>query len=81
MKGLEFVDKHKGYTKRFAADIIKQVLDSNIHSVAERNDLSDEEVQSMLNSQASLILEIDLTRLKRIGIDEIALVKGRAISS
>ena len=76
-EGLEFVDKHKGYTKRFAADIIKQVLDSNIHSVAERNDLSDEEVQSMLNSQASLILEIDLTRLKRIGIDEIALVKGQ----
>jgi len=54
-----------------------QVLDTNIHSVAVRNDLSDEEVQSMLNSQASSILEIDLTQLKRLGIDEIALVKGQ----
>ena len=76
-EGLEFMDKHKGYTKRFAAHIIKQVLDSNIHSVAERNDLTDEEVQSMLDSQASSLLKIDLTRLKRLGIDEIALVKGQ----
>lgn len=74
---LDFVDKQRRYTKRFAVNIIKQVLDSNIHSVAERNDLSDEEVQSMLNSQASSLLKIDLTRLKRLGIDEIALVKGQ----
>ncbi len=74
---LDFVDKQRGYTKRLAADITKQVLYSNIHSVAERNDLSDEEVQSMLDSQAPSILEIDLIRLKRLGIDEIALVKGQ----
>ena len=74
---LDFVDKQRRYTKRFAVNIIKQVLDSNIHSVATRNDLSDEEVQSMLDSQASSILEIDLTGLKRLGIDEIALIKGQ----
>ena len=74
---LDFIDKQRGYTKRFAANIIRQVLDSNIHSVAVRNDLSDEEVQSMLNSQSSSILKIDLTQLKRLGIDEIALVKGQ----
>jgi transposase len=45
---LSFVDKSKGYTKRLAIDIVQQVLNSNIHSVAERNDLSDEEVESML---------------------------------
>jgi len=71
------VEQQRGYTKRFAANIIEQVLDSNIHSVAERNDLSDAEVQSMLNSQASSILKIDITRLKRLGIDEIALGKGQ----
>ena len=76
-EGLDFVDKQRGYTKRFAANIIQQVLDSNIHSVAERNDLSDEEVQSMLNSQAPSMLEVDLSGLKRLGIDEIALVKGQ----
>jgi transposase len=46
---LDFVDKQRGYTKRFAIEIVQQVLDSNIHSVAERNDLSESEVQSMLD--------------------------------
>jgi transposase len=74
---LNFVDSSKGYTKRLAAQIIQQVLNSNIHSVAERNDLSDEEVESMLKGQASQILNINLSQLKRLGIDEIALVKGQ----
>ncbi|MBA3923427.1 MAG: ISL3 family transposase [Nostocaceae cyanobacterium] len=74
---LNFVDKKRGYTKRFAAYITKQVKIGNIHSVAERNDLSDEEVASMLESQASSIIQIDLSQVKRIGIDEIALVKGQ----
>ncbi len=72
---LDFIEKNRGYTKRLAADIIKQVLDSNIRSVALRNDLTDEEIESMLNAQAILIESIDFTRVKRIGIDEIALVK------
>ncbi|BDI17707.1 ISL3 family transposase [Nostoc cf. commune SO-36] len=74
---LDFVDKNKGYTKRLAQDIVQQVLDSNIHSVAKRNDLSDEEVESMLKGQVSQILNINLTQIKRLGIDEIALVKGQ----
>jgi transposase len=74
---LDFVEKNKAYTKRLAVDIVQQVLDSNIHSVAERNDLSDEEVESMLRSQASKILNINLSQVKRLGIDEIALVKGQ----
>jgi transposase len=50
---LDFVERNKRYTKRLAVDIVQQVLDSNIHSVAERNDLSDEEVESMLKAQTS----------------------------
>ena len=76
-ESLNFVDKSKGYTKRLARDIVEQVLDSNIHSVAERNDLSDEEVESMLKAQVSQILNINLSQVKRLGIDEIALVKGQ----
>jgi len=76
-ENLNFVDKSKGYTKRLAIDIVKQVLDSNIHSVAKRNDLSDEEVESMLKAQVSQILNINLSQVKRLGIDEIALVKGQ----
>jgi len=74
---LDFVERNKRYTKRLAVDIVQQVLDSNIHSVAERNDLSDEEVESMLKSQTYQILNINLSQLKRLGIDEISLVKGQ----
>jgi transposase len=74
---LDFVDKQRGYTKRLADNIVKQVLDSSIRSVAERNDLSDEEVVSMLEAQATSMREIDLSHIKRLGIDEIALIKGQ----
>lgn len=74
---LDFVDKSKGYTKRLAIDIVQQVLNSNIHSVAKRNGLSDEEVESMVKGQVSQILNINLNQLKKLGIDEIALVKGQ----
>lgn len=74
---LDFVEKSKGYTKRLAANIVAQILNSNIHSVAKRNDLSDEEVESMLKRQVETIQKINLSKVKRLGIDEIALVKGQ----
>jgi transposase len=73
---LDFVDKQRGYTKRFAIEIVKQVLDSNIRSVAERNDLSESEIQSMLDSLESDI-SFDTSEIKRLGIDEISLIKGQ----
>jgi transposase len=74
---LDFVDQSKGYTKRLATDIVQQILNSNIRSVAERNGLSDEEVESMLKKQVAQILNINLSQIKKLGIDEIALVKGQ----
>ncbi|MCG6138645.1 MAG: ISL3 family transposase [Nostoc sp. LLA-1] len=74
---LDFVDKNKGYTKRLATDIVQQVLNSNIRSVAKRNGLSDEEVESMVKKQVSQILNINLSQVKKLGIDEISLVKGQ----
>lgn len=73
---LDFVDKQRGYTKRFAIEIVKQVLDSNIRSVAEKNDLSESEIKSMLDYLESDI-SLDLSEIKRLGIDEIALIKGQ----
>jgi transposase len=73
---LDFIDKQRGYTKRFSQEIVRQVLDSNIRSVAERNDLSEEEIQLMLDSLESEI-NINLSTIKRLGIDEIALIKGQ----
>ena len=63
---LDFVDKQRGYTKRLASDIVQQVLDSKISSVAKRNDLSEEQIASMLDAQASSRLEIDLSLIKRL---------------
>ncbi|BAZ37775.1 transposase [Calothrix sp. NIES-4101] len=74
---LDFIDKSTCYTKRLALDIVEQVLNSNVHSVAKRNGLSDDEVESMLKKQVSQILNINLSQVRRIGIDEIALVKGQ----
>ena len=73
---LDFVDKQRGYTKRFAIEIVKQVLDSNIRSIAQRNDLSESEVQSMLDYLESE-MRIDLSEIERLGMDEISLVKGQ----
>lgn len=73
---LDFVDKQRGYTKRFAIEIVKQVLDINLRSVAERNDLSESEVQSMLDYLES-DMRIDLSEIERLGMDEISLVKGQ----
>jgi Transposase len=59
-----------------AIEIVKQVLGSNIRNVAERNDLSESEIQSMLDYLESEI-RIDVSEIKRLGIDEIALIKGQ----
>ena len=73
---LIYVEKGKTYTKRLAVEIVKQVTSSNIASVARKNDLTEEEVESMVSLVAQKDLEIDLSNLKRLGIDEIALRKG-----
>ena len=74
---LDYVDKHKTYTKRLSHEIVAQILDSNIRSVAERHDLSESEVQAMLKDAGKRLLIENPVDLKRLGIDEISLVKGQ----
>jgi transposase len=74
---LDFVDKQKGYTQRLAKKIVEEVLDSNIRSTARRNDLTEEEIESMLESQVKKIENIDLSQITRLGLDEITLVTGQ----
>jgi transposase len=45
--------------------------------VAKNNGLTDEEVNSMLEDVAKNLLPINLNNLRRLGIDEISLVKGQ----
>jgi transposase len=74
---LDFVGEKKGYTHRYAANIAKQVINSDVSNVAQNNGLTDEEVSSMVKDVAKKVMPIDVKNLKRLGIDEISLVKGQ----
>ena len=74
---LAFVQKNRLYTQRFANQIVSQVLGSNIHRVAARNGLSDEQIETMVEDAGEVHLPEIPTSLKYLGIDEIAVVKGQ----
>ncbi len=74
---LDFVGTRKGYTHRYAENIVKQIVNSNVSNVARNNGLTDEEVSSMLEDVAKNMMPIDVKNLRRLGIDEISLVKGQ----
>lgn len=76
-ESLDYVGKNRNYTKRLARRIIEEVLDSNIRSVARRNGLTEEEVQTMLKDVAQELLIEKPSQLRRLGMDEIALVKAQ----
>jgi transposase len=74
---LDFIGHRRKQTDRFAELIVQQVLHSDIHNVAVMNDLTDEEVWSIVQYISKKKLGVDLSGLKRLGIDEIALRKGQ----
>lgn len=74
---LDFVGEKKTFTHRYAQNITKQVIHSDINNVAKNNGLTEEEVGSMVRDVAGQILPIDVERLCKLGIDEISLVKGQ----
>jgi transposase len=74
---LAFVKKNRLYTQRLAHPIASQVLGSNIHSVAARSGLSDEQIETMVEDAGEIQLSEIPKALKYLGIDEIAVVKGQ----
>ena len=58
-------------------EIVRQVLANDIKTVAENNDVSSEEIETMLRDRAVELRESKPLLLKKLGIDEIALVKGQ----
>jgi len=50
---------------------------SDIKNVANNNGLTSEEVESMVIYSTKSMVSIDLRKLRRLGIDEISLVKGQ----
>ena len=74
---LDFVASKRTYTKRLAENILEQLKEGDILNVSRINDVTEEEIQRMIEDIAEEITEPDLSKLKRLGIDEIALVKGQ----
>ena len=69
--------KNRTYTTKFRNKVIEEVLNSDLKNVAQKNGISEQEVETMLKDVgAKLKLEKPLG-LKRLGIDEIAVVKGQ----
>lgn len=76
-ESLHFVEKRKKFTHRYADFIVQQLLHSNLASTALNNNLSEWEVERMIDYVSKKVLPLNLSSLKRLGIDEISLVKGQ----
>ncbi len=74
---LNFVGNKKNFTHRYGSDITQQVVHSDMKNVAHKNRLTVEEVESMVREVGQLMINIDLSNLRKLGIDEISLVKGQ----
>jgi transposase len=74
---LDFVRKKRTYTKRLAHKTIQEVLDSDIHSVASKKIVTTEEIERMLKDASEELPNLKPLNLKRLGLDEIALIKGK----
>ena len=74
---LDFVKKKRSYTKRLARKIIQDVLHNDIHSTASKGIVTTEEIERMLKDASEELSELKFINLKRLGIDEIALIKGK----
>lgn len=73
----DFCQPKRNYTKRLADDILSQVKHSNIKSVAERTGVSESEIETMLKDFKKTLVGQKPKELKRLGIDEISLIKGQ----
>ncbi len=74
---LEFVRKRRRHTKRLFEKILEEVLNSDIQNVAKRNDVSEQEIETMLKDLGQELVKEKPINLKKLGIDEIAVVKGQ----
>ena len=75
---LDFVGEYRDYTRRYEAWIFQQVRENNITSVQRLEGLSFDQVESIFLTEARARIPSDpFARVRRLGIDEIALRKGK----
>ncbi len=63
---LNFVKKRRKYTSRLAMEIVKQVLADDIKTVAQNNDVSAEEIETMLKDKTKELKQEKSSRLKKL---------------
>jgi transposase len=76
-ENFDWVGKRRTYTKRLANKILPEVLEKDINSVAKKGIVTTSEIERMLKDASSELSNFKPTALKKMGIDEIALVKGK----
>ena len=74
---LEFVKKTRTYTERLKKNILSELLESDIKNVAQRNGVSEQEIETMLKEWVKELTGQKPSGLKRLKIDEISLFKGQ----
>ncbi|MDY6785670.1 MAG: ISL3 family transposase, partial [Cyanobacteriota bacterium] len=74
---LNFIQSRRTYTKRLARQIIQQVIESDVRSVAQKGVVTTAEIERMLKDASCKCLNGKPVGLKKLGIDEIALLKGQ----
>jgi transposase len=72
-----FIKKKSHFTNRIKQKIVKEILSSDIKSVAKRNGLSEQEVETIMREAGAGLAKKKPENLTRLGIDEIAFVKGQ----
>lgn len=74
---LEFVTGKRTYTKRLGEKILAEVRESDIQSVARKGVVTTAEIERIIKDAAAELKEKKPTDLRKLGIDEIAMVKGQ----
>lgn len=77
-ESLSFVKERRNYTNRYQAWIFQQVVENNISALVRNENLTYDQIEGIFLVEAKeQIPENPFTNLKRLGIDEIALRKGK----
>ncbi len=77
-ESLSFVQEHRDYTKRYQAWIFHQVKENNITAVQRLEGLTYDQIESIFLTEARARIPANpFADLKRLGIDEISLRKGK----
>ena len=74
---LKDIKKKRTYTERLKKKIVSEVLNGDIKNVAGRNGVSEQEIETMLKDIGEELEKKKPENLRRLGIDEIAVVKGQ----